>query len=340
MKWTPAETEELLRLHEGGATWDEIAGALQLKFKQGFSAPMVRGKGRRLGLRANQVARALVSATSNPATQREVEKLMLREQKVRQRLQQQLKTSIESHNTPVAEYFGKKAIFGVIADTQYGSLYDRHDLVGKAYEIMAREGIKNVFHAGDICDGVKMYRGHEYELECHGADAQVEHVTKTHPRHKGMRTYFILGNHDISFWKHGGLDIGKMIAVQREDMTYIGMDEATVPLKIDGTILRIMLAHPAGGTAYAISWRSQKIIEALPGGRKPDVLIIGHYHKADFMPVYRNVPAFQAGCLQSQTPFMKTRALAAHLGFWMVEVHATKDGLGRVKGEFVPFFEV
>ena len=82
----------------------------------------------------------------------------------------------------------------------------------------------------------------------------------------------------------------------------------------------MQLIHPGGGSSYALSYRPQKIVESLEGGTKPDMLAIGHYHKADYIPSYRNVATLQVGTFQRQTPFMSRQGLAAHVGGWIVDV--------------------
>jgi hypothetical protein len=75
-----------------------------------------------------------------------------------------------------------------------------------------------------------------------------------------------------------------------------------------------------------MSYKVQKRIEAMSGGEKPNVLAIGHYHKAEYIPEYRNVHAFQTGCLQAQTPFMRGKGISAMIGGWIVELHLNVDG--------------
>ena len=78
-----------------------------------------------------------------------------------------------------------------------------------------------------------------------------------------------------------------------------------------------------------------------PGGTKPEMAIFGHYHKAEYIPMYRNVAIIQTGCIQAQTPFMRRFHISAHVGGWIVEViiKDRKDLVNRVKAEFVSFYE-
>ncbi len=322
--WSATDEQKLRGLYGQGTVGREAAAQL------GRSRDSVIKKAGRLGL-----SRPAEASPAAAAPTQELE----RERRTNARLVERIQQMIQSHDLPVVEYMGKSAKFGAISDTHYGSLWERPDLVLKAYEIMHHEGIKDVFHAGDFCEGSGMRKGHEHQVVSVGADNQVARAHDLHPQIDGMTTHFILGSHDLSFHKNAGHNIGERLA-ERKDLEYLGKITATVPIKVGGTTLRLSLEHPGKGSAYALSYQLQKYIEALPGGRKPDILIMGHYHKALFMPMYRNVPAFEAGCFQSQTDWMRERNLAADLGFWIIEVHATKDGIARVKGEFTPFFEL
>ena len=71
--------------------------------------------------------------------------------------------------------------------------------------------------------------------------------------------------------------------------------------------------------AYAISYKPQKILESYEGGEKPDVTLIGHYHKLD-AGMIRNDWYAQVGCQQDQTPFMRQRSLEAHVGGILLEM--------------------
>ena len=80
------------------------------------------------------------------------------------------------------------------------------------------------------------------------------------------------------------------------------------------------------------------MIEAMPGGEKPNILAIGHYHKMEQI-FYRNVHAFQTGCLQAQSGWMRGKGIAAMMGGWIIEVEVDKKGeINRIKSEFFPFY--
>jgi len=221
--------------------------------------------------------------------------------------------------------------FGLVSDTHIGAVDTQLTLLHHLYDYFEREGITDVYHAGDLTDGEKMRPGHEYELYMHGADAQAAHTMKVYPRRKGIITRFITGNHDYAFIRTIGLDIGRQVAAQREDMEYLGYMHATVQLSPGCTL---ELRHPQDGSSYALSYKVQKMIEAMAGGEKPSILAVGHYHKRGYFE-YRSIHAVMVPTTQGQTNFMRGKGLSAHLGGAIIELKLRDDG---VISEFVPRF--
>lgn len=133
-------------------------------------------------------------------------------------------------------------------------------------------------------------------------------------------------------------DVCDHIARKRSDLVYLGMNEGNLPLqpeyikkflngeklpKVGPTWIRIR--HPAKGTAKAQSYQPQSHIEATQSEFKPNILVIGHYHKMDYL-FERNIHCFQAGTFERQSDWMRTKDLAAHLGAWLVEFSYKEDG--------------
>jgi predicted phosphodiesterase len=99
-----------------------------------------------------------------------------------------------------------------------------------------------------------------------------------------------------------------------------------------------MLFHPNDGTAYATSYKIQKLAESFEGGKKPHILIEGHYHKALYAFI-RNIHCFESGTLCSQTQFMRGKKISAHKGFFIVELEASKNGIESISPKFYPAYE-
>lgn len=225
--------------------------------------------------------------------------------------------------------------FAIMGDTQIGSKYAQLTYLHNFYDLCAEQGIKNVYHTGDITDGLKMRPGHEYELYEVSADEMRDDVVKNYPKREGITTHFITGNHDASIYKHVGYDIGQAIAFLRPDMHYLGRDCAVINLTPKCTL---ELRHPWDGTAYALSYKMQKMIEAMESDSKPNILAVGHYHKAEYL-FYRNVHALQTGCFQGQTPFTRGKGISVHMGGWIVTIRVDKNGyIQGFAPEYVPYY--
>ena len=78
-----------------------------------------------------------------------------------------------------SKWDGTKTIkFAIIGDTQIGSKYAQLTYLHEFYDLCKKEGIKSVYHAGDLVDGLKMRTGHEYELCDVSADDMRDDVIK------------------------------------------------------------------------------------------------------------------------------------------------------------------
>lgn len=225
--------------------------------------------------------------------------------------------------------------FGLLGDTHINSHYTQLTHLHALYDIFRAEGVTDVYHTGDIDDGEQMRPGHHYECYNQGADAHVAEIVRVYPRLDGLQTTFIIGNHDMSLIKHVGFDMGKAISAERLDMRYVGQSQAYVNI----TPACVMeLRHPLDGTAYALSYKVQKMIEAVSGGEKPAIMATGHYHKAEYL-FYRNVHSIQTGTLCAQTPWMRGKGIAAHVGGWIIEIRVNDDGtINRFTSTFFPFY--
>jgi hypothetical protein len=268
----------------------------------------------------------------------EAENKALREQI--DRFREELKRLELKRQYNLDSYKAKSIRFGLISDTHLGSKYENLPFLNLAYDIYEQEGIKRVYHCGDITEGRMRHRGHEFEIHVHGMDNQADYTAEQYPHKKGIITKFITGSHDLSFYKSVGGDIGKKITDLREDLIYLGQEQAQVLLEDkNGNTATLRLVHPGGGTAYSLSYKPQKQIESLSGGTKPNIEGIGHYHKLLWLPGYRNIQGFLVGSLQHQTAFMARHHNASMQGFLIVEVVLDENGIIRCRPEVFPGYE-
>lgn len=233
--------------------------------------------------------------------------------------------------------------FGVCGDTHLGSKYERLDALKAFYLLLEKEGISTVYHTGNHIEGEAPFN--QYDIHTRGCDAQIDYFVKKYPKIDGLTTYFITGDdHEGWYTQKLGINTGKYTDMKaknagRNDLIWLGHMEHDIHVKAKKGKTIIRLVHPGGGTAYAISYTMQKLIESYAGGEKPHVVLAGHYHKAEYI-FLRNVHTIQTACFQDQTPFMRKKRIPAHVGGWIVEFTQANDGsILRFKSEFVPFFD-
>lgn len=221
--------------------------------------------------------------------------------------------------------------FGIISDTHLGSKFERLDVAEAAYDHFAKEGITTVLHAGNMVDGESRFN--RYDLAVHGLADQTHYCAVHYPQRKGITTFYIDGDDHEGWWtQREGVRFGPYLEMyarnmDRTDLRYLGYAEADIPIKAEWMerpgVLRIV--HPGGGTAYAHSYQAQKIVESYGPNGKPDVLVVGHYHKMGYFRP-RGVHCILAGCTQDQTTWMRKQHIEAHLGWWIVGLKQDKRG--------------
>ena len=233
---------------------------------------------------------------------------------------------------------GEEKAFGVVSDTHLCNRSQRLDVLEAAYNHWAKLGITHVYHAGNIVDGE--CRFNRYDLLAHGITDQTAYCLDHYPQRSGMKTYFITADDHEGWWmQREGIDFGKYLVQEardfgRDDLVWIGYQESDVEFRQGRSKGFVRVVHPGGGTAYALSYSTQKIVESLQGGEKPGLMLTGHYHKAVYHMV-RNVHVIQCGTTCDQTVWMRKKKLEAHVGFWTVRIR--QDGNGSIR-EVTPTF--
>lgn len=238
---------------------------------------------------------------------------------------------------------GTEYKFGLVSDTHLNNENERLDVLEAAYNEFSRQGIKDVFHAGNLIDGE--FRFNKYEIKNWGVHNQAQYVADIYPQREGITTHFITGTCHEGWYQDGsGLKVGWYIQKVceesgRKDLIHIGHVERDIVLKQKVGETRIRIMHPGGGSAYALSYPGQKMVESFQGGEKPHILILGHYHKFD-VNYAREITTIQAACVQDQTIFMRKNKLAAHVGFCIVTIGCRIDGVvGHCAVEWFPFYD-
>jgi len=246
-----------------------------------------------------------------------------------------------------------RVMFGLCADIHAGSIYARADVVAALYEhwawVMKEKGLESwdVYVVGNILEGPGRpnFNLHEIAPGGHTMDGQFGLLLEIIPKITGITTRVLTADcHEGWYAKSLGLNVGMHLELfaadhGREDIKYLGFLEKDVIYRCPEGDCVVRLLHPGGGTAYALSYRPQKIVESLQGGTKPSFLAIGHFHKSEHIPGYHNVEVLQVGCCQDQTSYMAKKGLAAHVGGWTVTMWLDESGvIRRCAPEWSGFF--
>jgi len=249
-----------------------------------------------------------------------------------------------NHRIDLRAFDNKTYKIGFITDDHLCNKAERLDVLNAVFDVFEEEGITEVYNAGNWIDGE--FRFNKLDIHTHGMDNQLQYFIDNYPQRDGITINYIAGDdHEGWYQQKTGIIIGKHLYQMakeqgRNDLNYLGYMESDIELKAEKGKALLRVTHAGGGTAYALSYQPQKLIESLTGGDKPHILLIGHYHKAEVLPSYRNVRAVQGGCGCDQTRFMRKKRIEAHVGAWVIEFQQAKDGsINRFKTEWLGFFD-
>lgn len=193
-----------------------------------------------------------------------------------------IQTLPESGNVyTISENGSHKLDFVATSDWHIASVFHLprtfHDAMKKTLDA----GIENVFVAGDLMDGIGIYKGHHENVVTPSIEGQTDMVAEAIAKYPTLRFWGISGNHDYSFTQQNGAKPLSILEAKVDNFKNLGDLRADVV--IDG--IRIRLLHGAGGRNYARSYPSQTYLRDFFGGLEreqlkdiPHVMVIGHYH--------------------------------------------------------------
>ena len=228
---------------------------------------------------------------------------------------------------------------GYFSDPHIGHEKFRED----GFDLMTRTFKKEkpdlIICPGDHLEGMSGRPGHIYELTNIGFNEQIKHAAQLYDA-LGLPIFGIDGNHDQWYAKKNntGVVVGDELEARLGNYTHLGQDEGDLEIA-PGMVIK--LYHGGDGTAYADSYKIQKLIESFTGGEKPNVVFSGHYHKSLFL-ARRNVFGFESGTMCGQSRYMRGKKIPAHEGFGLVDLYIPKPGsneMPRVKHEWVQLVE-
>jgi len=232
-------------------------------------------------------------------------------------------------------YAPNHAKVGVFSDAHIGQEMFDPILFERMGRTFKKENVDAIYQAGDILEGMSGRDGQVYELTQVGFSKQIKYAAQLFNSFlSGFKIFGIDGNHDAWYKKknNAGVIVGEELSKLVTNYTHLGEMEADVKLAPN---IIMKLFHPNDGTAYATSYKLQKIIESFSGGEKPQILLEGHYHKALYM-FHRNIHALECGTISGQTVWMRGKKIPAHKGFWILDIWYNKNGIQKFVPEFFP----
>lgn len=229
----------------------------------------------------------------------------------------------------------REVTFGVASDLHFGSKACQITALNEFCRICRKNGVKDIFHPGDMFAGYGVYPGQIQDLYAFSSDEQEESALVNIPH--GFTWYLLGGNHDYSLIKIAGHNPIKAVCQRRKDFVYIGFDQAAVPIlrNVDA-----VLWHPSGGVPYSLSYRLQKGVEQLAFDEllktvrgvqdKPRVrfLFSGHLH-VQLQALFGSIMGMQCGCFEGQTNYLKRKGLVPAIGGYIVCAEIGRSGLLR-----------
>lgn len=244
--------------------------------------------------------------------------------------------------------------FGTWSDLHAGSIYCQPTALRLFLETAALRGFEFFMFGGDLTEGVNGYPGQNMGLlpyaQPHGRGStreatayQAQLAGHYIPKREGTKHFVLGGNHDMWHLTKAtdGLDVFRPLTQSRDDLVFLGYDEADVPLTED---LYITLWHPKGGMSTSVTSAVQKSLASRmaqsrnqSGKSKMLALLAGHLHIESKAQI-GNILVSQLGCFQMQTDFLVRGTLFPMIGGGLWDVEVDDQGLiTRVNYEFIPF---
>lgn len=258
-----------------------------------------------------------------------------------------LGSSLQPETSPLAidihKHNDKEVIIGGIADTHLCSRYERLDVLNALYDRFVDAGVETVYHGGNWIDGECRFNQHD--LLVHGLGGQVDYFIQKYPQRKGITNYILSGDDHCGWYvQREHINIGQYMQdcaerAGRTDLIDAGYMERDFELQRGSGSSILRLIHAGGGSAYATSYTSQKYVESLQGGEKPQIVLVGHYHKFEY-GYPREVHVIQLGTTCDQTPFMRKKKLQAMVGGCIIRYRQNDIGIiTSLAVEWIPFYD-
>lgn len=160
-------------------------------------------------------------------------------------------------------------------------------------------GYRKVFISGDLTDGYGVYRSHLSNLRLWRMEDQAALLAEILGDYD-LEYYAIMGNHDASFLKDGGLS--PLVLIQNELPHFTYLPSMAADIIIGGVVKRMV--HLDGGGAYSISYPGQKYIRNVLHASGQHIYIHGKKYRIRFLQLghLHFLASYESGGIQVTHP--------------------------------------
>ena len=209
---------------------------------------------------------------------------------------------------------------GVIADTHIGSKTFDPESLAYFYEVCEEEGIDRVIHAGDLFDGETTYVYQNLDQNLPSYKEQFNWILRNYPKHPGIYTYVISGNHDMNIYKKHNINPIQEISKVRPDIRYSG-DYLTTFTKC-GVVIDVV--HCDGSGVAEPMNKLRTLIHGLD--HDVDIYIMGHLHQSMELHSYGRVGyAVLPGCFVKPSTYTIRKGYNPTVGGYILDITKTGD---------------
>ena len=175
----------------------------------------------------------------------------------------------------------KTDVFGASSDWHIASKYHLPKSWHEAMKRAGGHGVKRVLVAGDLLDGVGIYKGHLENLLAVSVEDQTDMAAEAIAKHPKLEFWAIAGNHDYSYTQQNGAKPLAILEAKVDNFKNLGDFRADI---IQNGI-RTRLLHGGSGRTYARSYPSQVYLRDYFSGLEheelanvPQIMVLGHFH--------------------------------------------------------------
>lgn len=227
----------------------------------------------------------------------------------------------------------------VIDSPRLGSKYQQLSRLNDAYLNAWQNGFDKVILCGDITEGLYPLNNEYYQtLFQDTTDSQIDYVIDNYPYIEGMTTYFITGDQDATHTKKNGIDIGRAISQEREDMIYLGNMRCQLNIRK----MKILVQHLKIGAfdrAKTISFKPQDAIYAMRGEEFADIILDGHILACEQL-TEKGMREIAVPSLVATTPRIRKSAVPHNVGYVLLKTYLTKDGKFKdMEATYAPYYK-